>query len=99
MRKQDLYLISPFDLIVGFYCEIVDMDTPRFGCLLNFVACGIFNSIHQEFIDTQGLLPTVGRKGIMLIERFVLVLCFHYLPRFPFPRTKSTLDDFGILAP
>ena len=68
MLEHYLYLIARLYLIILFHNGAIDPDMSFFGCLLDFVPCGVLDKVHQEFIHPQRLLAFGGHKAMMLIE-------------------------------
>jgi len=71
MLEKNLHLIAGLYLIILFDHGAVDPDIAPFGGLLDFVTRGIFDEVHQKFIDAQRLLSLGGHEPVVL-KKFVV---------------------------
>ena len=59
--------VSGLNLVVALYGFAIGLDVSCLGCLLDAIAAGISEVIHQEFVHSHRILPTICHYSAMLI--------------------------------
>src|SRR5690606_26770806 len=79
MLKKHTYLIKRLDLIIGFYRNVININTTVFCSCLNFITGGVLDEIHQVFINTKWGLPLFCRKSVMLIKLIIILIVYSWV--------------------